>query len=654
MSGAAIATKKPNTSEQLTFPAVFQEVYDLPLQYAPSARGPMMTPYEGDDFQAKYHEQKKKDADYMARAKVNATINHRHKYVVSPHGYFGLPPVELSQRKFANPSGGALSIYSARQDGSVDAPFEMTESGLSGGVLRTAEGQGYAKARLQARIRQLDAIAAAKQSFETGDTLKPSGPAATALPTGGPVTETTKTELQFILQSIIDALYGAQSGELEEGVEGEEEEIEGKDSYEVVAKIVFTDAVRALSIIIRTASAPETTAEDLEDIIEPVDEIIRLLLGITDPDYVEQLGKGQLAAERLTTTHQLFQKIKEYLTKMTEGINLSPKERVALSKALVRTLGFAKFAKDMTERKVSERSALELTARSRLFDARARQAFDDEDDDDDEDNFNRPAPRREDTEQGTNAATFDTSERDVFGYNSGEFLAYPTEGRPQRAAFIGEEMGPTATAAVEEEFKTDEETGRRDYGRPTAAASSALGLTTADVRRLREMEPFRRSASAETQRTSASAATARGRRSAMASPQLAPIVEAARRGGPRSVSTLPSTSTRSTRRSRREPPPRPPRISIPPPTSRSTTSTRTTAPTRSTRSSVPAAPPSRQVNYRAQINALESINDARDFANRISQMRPIPTANGKVVRVQNRVGTKLEHIKRNLRRRLGV
>jgi len=666
MSGAAIATKKPNTSEQLTFPAVFQEVYDKPLAYAPSGMGPRMTPYAGDDFQAKYHEQKKHDADYMARAKVMATTNARHKYVVSPHGYFGMPKPELSQRVFANPSGGALSIYSARQDGSVDAPFEMA-GGLSGGVLRTAEGQGYAKARLQARIRQLDAIAAAKQDFATGatgTTLKPSGPSAST----AEVTATTKTELQLILQSIIDALYGATEGNVEDaGVEeGETEEIEGKDAYESVSRIVFNDAVRALSIIIRTASAPETTAEDLEDILAPVNQIEQLLLSLTDPDYVEQAAEArtQLAKRRLITTQQLFQRIHQYLEEMAKGINLSPKERVALSKALVKKFGFTRFARDLADARTSEQGALERTARSRLFDASGRQAMDDEDDDDNDDFFNRPAERREDAEQRSNVATFDSNERDVFGDNSGEFLAYPTQGRPQRARFIEDaEMGPTAEAAVEEEFKTDEATGRRDFGRP-----ATTGLTAEDVSRIRG-EPLRR------------------RRSAMASPQLTPIVEAVRSRA--SVRTAPSTSTRSTRKSRREPPPRPPRISRPPPptplalppaqfrqqtapsvSSRSTRSTplpsaiapkkrrlkpapTSAAAASAAAASAAAAPTFRTApDFRAEIDAIRSLADAQAFANAVNSMTPIPTTNGQPIKIY--ADSKIANVRRNFRRRFGL
>lgn len=697
MSGAAIATKKPNTSEQLTFPAVFQEVYDLPLQYAPSGMGPRMTPYAGEDFQSDYHQQKKRDADYMARAKVMATTNARHKYVVSPHGYFGLPPVELSQRRFANPSQGALSIYSSRQDGSVSAPFEMA-GGLSGGVLRTAEGQGYAKARLQARIRQLDAIAAAKQDFETGTTLKPSaGPAAA---TSTEVAATTKTELQLILQSIIDALYGATEGNVEDaGVdEGETEQIAGKDAYESVSRIVFNDAVRALSIIIRTASAPEATAEDLEDIIAPVVQIEQLLLALTDPDFLDQQGaseqvqegleqaraaRTELAKQRVITTQQLFQRIHQYLDRMMEGINRSPNERVALSKALVRTLGFAKFSRDLADARTSEQGALERTARSRLFNAQGRQAFDDEDDDDDEDQFNRPAERREDTEQRGNVATFDPNERDRFGDNSGEFLAYPTEGRPQRARFIEDAgtLGPTAEAAVEEEFKEDE-TGRRVFGRP-----ATTGLTAEEVSRIRG-EPFRRSKSMETERT---AQTRRSRRSAMASPQLAPIVEAVRDRASvrtRSTRTAPSTSTRSTRRSRRQAPPRPPRINIPPPTplalppparlprgliippqfrqqtapppqtapsvsSRSTRSTRSTrAPPRPSAAAMASAAAAPRDERRTEIDNLRTLTDAQAFVERINRMTPIPTTDGKPIKIY--ADSKIANVRRNFRRRFGV
>ena len=60
---AAIATKKAggDVATQLTFPAVYQSVYasqHRPLQYAPSAPGPLVVPTAGDDFQSHYHAQK--------------------------------------------------------------------------------------------------------------------------------------------------------------------------------------------------------------------------------------------------------------------------------------------------------------------------------------------------------------------------------------------------------------------------------------------------------------------------------------------------------------------------------------------------------------------------------------------------------------------
>jgi hypothetical protein len=383
------------------------------------------------------------------------------------------------------------------------------------------------------------------------------------------------------------------------GGEEEDEQIAGKDAYESVSRIVFNDAVRALSIIIRTASAPDVTAEDIEDMLAPVVQIEQLLLSLTDPDYVEQAAEArtQLAKRRLITTQQLFNRIHQYLEEMAKGVNLSPRDRVALSKTLVKNLGFTRFARDLADARTpsAESTALERTARSRMFDASGRQAMDDEDDDDDDDFFNRPAERREDTEQRGNVATFDPNERDAFGDNSGEFLSYPTEGRPQRARFIEDAaMGPTAEAAVEEEFKEDEE-GRRDFGRPAAAT----GLTPEEVRRIRGEEM--------------------------------------------------STSTRSTRRSRRQAPPRPPRISIPPPSP----SVMRLPPSAAAASAAAAAP--RRMggpNIRAEIDGIRTLADAQAFVNAVNRMTPIPTTNGEPIKIY--ADSKIANVRRNFRRRFGL
>jgi len=381
----------------------------------------------GDDFQSHYHAQKKIDADYMARSKVVATANARRRMLVSHQNYFGMPAPVLAQREFANGSGGVFLLNSARRDG-TSAPYQLVEAGLSGGVLRSAEGQAYGKARLVERVKQLDAIDAAKLQFSGLEpplppTAESLGPAPASM---GPVSQNAKMELQLLLKAIIDALMGGM-----EGVPGERDEL---------SRFTFGDSVRALSLIIRVASSPDADAESLEDIKAPVDTINQLLLGLTDPDRMEQVEMTAMAKERVITTSELFKRMGEYLDGMMGGIDRSPRERQALSKNLVKTLGFTQFARQMEQQRVENRGFYERVARSRLFDAQGRDEMDDEDDDDDEDRFDRPAVSREDTEQGTQGdrSGFDEDERQVFGYDSGSFYNAPAQQGREAPVFLGE------------------------------------------------------------------------------------------------------------------------------------------------------------------------------------------------------------------------
>lgn len=448
---SAIATKKAGgeVATQLTFPAVFQDVYasqHRPLAYAPPSPFPIRVPMAGDDFQSHYHAQKKKDADYMANAKVIATRNARRRMLVSHQNYYGMPAPALAQREFANGSAGALILNSARRDGTT-APFQLVESAVTGGVLRTAEGQAYGKARLLARVRQLDAIDAEKAAFEgvaPPSAEAPLAPGVSAIaPATAPVSQNARIELQLLLQSIIDALMGERNI-AEQGMPGEKDEL---------SRFTFGDSIRALALIVRVASSPDTDAETMEDVLAPVDNIVNLLEGLTDPDRLEQQEVTAMGIERLITTRELFGRLREYLTKMMEGINLSPRERQALSKNLVSTLGFAKFTRQIENAKVESRALYERIARGRLFDARGRQAMDDEDDDDDDDDFDAPATPREDTEQGSRGprSAFTEDDRQRFGYGAGDWFDAPPQGGREAPAFLGEDRPPLPVLGMVEE-----------------------------------------------------------------------------------------------------------------------------------------------------------------------------------------------------------
>lgn len=173
---AGYGTKKPggDVGVQLTFPTVFEDTFAAyeprNIAYANAVRPtPKFLP-AGDDLQALYHEQKRIDAHRRALNAVRDTAMSHYRANHGHAGYYGLPPVMLSQRRFANPSNGSGGlggdIYPARRDAS-DAPFHCVRGGMVGGVLRSAQGQRYGVAKLRDRIRQLNNIDQAETAFKT-------------------------------------------------------------------------------------------------------------------------------------------------------------------------------------------------------------------------------------------------------------------------------------------------------------------------------------------------------------------------------------------------------------------------------------------------------------------------------------------------------
>lgn len=440
--------------DQITFPSVYESVYKAVgkgFSFFPTAGGGSADLPEGRDLQAQWHEQKKRDADYMAGAKVQATRNSRTRAFSSHQGYYGMPHPVLGQRKFANPSLGAQESASGRHT-HADAPFHWADAGgvvmegmgLEGGVLRSRQGQEYGKKALLSRIVQLNAIDEAKRNFANNlptPALATSERAATTHrpaegdPASGDVREQLKVELNQLLRAIDDAMEG--------GPEGLQ-----------LTRFTYTDATRMLAILFRIA--PRVDAAELEGLMGDVSNTLEDLIAVTDPDN----DQGGPLTERnravAISLADLYSQIREYLRGMLKGVNLSPKERIDLSKNLVKSLGFSKLG--------------QATPRNVQF----AQAFEDIDgadgeEDDDDDDFNDGAPPREDTEQGSSAASTSTGssgdggprrglpvrnpragltadERQTFGYNSGTY--YPSGGRAPAQYFGEDGGGPEAAASA--------------------------------------------------------------------------------------------------------------------------------------------------------------------------------------------------------------
>jgi len=467
MSG--FGTKKPGADGgvQLTFPAVYQEVYaseGVPLSYWPGLPYAEPSIMIGDDFQSQVHQQRKADADAMAMARVQSRHNMNVRSQTGHAGYH-LPKPLLGQRRFANPAMGAYSAYSARQD-YRDAPFNFEGSGyegsgLVGGVLRTAEGQAFGKARLLDRIRQLNNIAQAKTAFQLAGAPGavaglPTQPGATpaevsaqqptpGVPQTADIGEIAKTELNQLLASVNDQLTTNADGTFR-GV-----------------KTTYTDSTRALALIVRMATTGG--AEDIQNILDFIndgDGIIAKIQALLDPD-ADLENRDPSSYAQLSTMLEYWTKVRGYLNDMLQPdiMNRPIKERQEASKI------YLKKHQISNAFRISPAPA-DLPDSGTIVSSRGRTSVSGwsgtpSDDFFPPDGRGRP-PRREDEEHGYSRSfapdDFTADERQSFGYASGAF--FPTGGRstgyfqePEDAVDYGapgREPAPTEATPSEDSF----------------------------------------------------------------------------------------------------------------------------------------------------------------------------------------------------------
>jgi len=448
-SVGAIATKKPHGSRavQETFPTVFADTFAMmgsPQAYLPDHSGHHAPLEYGDSFQSSYHEEKKRDADRMANAKVHSTRMMNTRAFSSHNGYYGMPPPVLGQRIFANETGGVFSMNSARRD-HASAPFHYSDAhgshggALLGGVLRTAEGQGYAKARLMDRIAQFNAIEANAGNFTQDPRGKISAPtnstqSFSAVQQQGETSLVSKLELFQLLQGVNDSLLGASS--------------------DALTSFTYKDTTRALALLFRLA--PTLEDYELTDLQSLVSGILEKLNGaVANPD-----GTEPKAYEIAVTLNALFDKIHTYLSEFarqtTQFGTRTDQEKLQISKTLVKTLKFASSL--LSERTETEsrynpflgetsteaeslnrrhydamssarRSSTTSSSSSGGMDPQLRYATQDARS---SARFSALAPTREDqraeqVQRQSGLGTFDVDERGAFGDNAGHY--YPTGGR---------------------------------------------------------------------------------------------------------------------------------------------------------------------------------------------------------------------------------
>jgi hypothetical protein len=313
---SAYGTKKAGGDEavQLTFPAVFSEaVARRPLRYAgaPTRRAAPLP--AGDDEMARYHEQKRADAHRRVLNAVKDTKAAIRRYLVSPHGYYDLPPPERSQRVFANPSNGAGGIggdiYSARCD-TERAPFRCSGGGMVGGVLRTAEGQQYGRQLLRNRLRQLDAIDVAA-AVDKEKTAAEGLPVPVAVEAGIPDVEgvARRLELSGLLGQISDAFATGTAAQLT-----------AKDVNEFLQKLITFATVG--------------NRQELEELIADVEATVQAAEGAEE----EATARGRTERQIAFITRIVNKMIaaRNYLVEMYANANRPLNERKKVSISAVR------------------------------------------------------------------------------------------------------------------------------------------------------------------------------------------------------------------------------------------------------------------------------------------------------------------------------
>jgi hypothetical protein len=364
---SAFGTKKPfgDRGVQLTFPLNFQRAYDMPFAYYQDAYEPPMDIMVGTDFQSEYHEQKRRDANQSVMNGLQARQTAERKLLTGPHNYH-LPKPVLGQRKFANPSMGAVGFSSARRDGSVNAPFQTVETGMTGGVVTTMEGQQFYKKQLADRINQLNRMNALAQGYavEMGQDVK----------TFDNDDYGSEDKVQFF--ALFDEfLTSLQSGEY--------------------SRVDFAKVKIILRFLFKFA--PTATETDFNSIISKIQVILDPLRRTLTDVYLDETGgdPSRRAPMALLTTAYL-ERIYDYVRSMARDVYGNIAGRKALSKALIKKL----FDKLLTGNVVD--AIRELARQNPIYRDAAEDmdnVWGDDGDDGDDGRFDRPAVAREDDEQ---------------------------------------------------------------------------------------------------------------------------------------------------------------------------------------------------------------------------------------------------------------
>lgn len=391
---SAFGTKKPfgDAGVQLTFPFNFQRSYDLPFAYYGDAVEPPMDIMVGTDFQSQYHEEKRREANQSVMNGIQARKTAERKLLTGVHNYH-LPKPVLGQRKFANPMNGVVGFASARRDDS-SAPFQTIETGMTGGVVTTVEGQQFYKKQLADRINQLNRMNALAQGFavEMGQNVNTFN--------SEEIGDQDKVQFFVLFDELLTSLQASE-----------------------YSRVDFAKIKTIFRLLFKFA--PIATEDDFKDIIERLeDAIVPQRQNLTAVYLTEQGGDPERRTPIALLTFVYLERMYQYVSQMNRQVYGSLAGRKALSKALIKKL----FNKILTGSVVDVLNRLADESpiiRDAVEDMDAMWGADGEDGDDGE--FDRPAQNREDGEQNNAprapfAGRNDDPNRQRFGQRNGMII----------------------------------------------------------------------------------------------------------------------------------------------------------------------------------------------------------------------------------------
>lgn len=385
---SAIATMKPGGQEAafLTFPYVFQERFRMGQQFYPEENEQSLDLMVGTDFQSDFHEEKRRDAHQSVRNGIQANAT-KERLMMTGFNNYHVPKPVLGQRVFANPSQGGESFYSARQDqAEYNAPFQITEDGMRGGVVTSIEGQNFYKKQLASRIAQLNRINALAQGYavQLGQTYK----------TEDNTRDGSFDKVQFFVfvRALMDSV-----------IEGD------------LNRFTFENLKEMLKMMFQFG--PSMSEEDINDIRDSLDEItIMVQNGLSDNPDITNIPEKRAYAETLDV---YIKKMIEFLALLQRSINSSTKDKIALVKSLQKSLQFDKLL-------IKGSDPMVVLNSIRKTNQRVDQVYDDVDEEETRPDarFGTSARAREDDEQqGIRRAPFagkdDDENRTRFGKKTG-------------------------------------------------------------------------------------------------------------------------------------------------------------------------------------------------------------------------------------------